>query len=42
MRPRVDWAGSPSEEEQIQNAKDIVEFQHYFAALLIDRMREAP
>ena len=29
------------EEEQIQNAKDIVEFQHYFAALL-DRMREAP
>ncbi len=30
-----------SEEEQIQNAKDIVEFQHYFAALL-DRMRETP
>ncbi|MDC0411427.1 cytochrome P450 [Luminiphilus sp.] len=29
------------EEEQIQNAKDIVEFQHYFAALL-DRMRETP
>jgi cytochrome P450 len=29
------------EEEQIQNARDIVEFQHYFAALL-DRMREAP
>jgi len=27
--------------EQIQNAHDIVEFQHYFAALL-DRMREAP
>ncbi|MDA8985558.1 cytochrome P450 [Luminiphilus sp.] len=30
-----------SEEEQIQNAKDIVEFQHYFAGL-IDRMRESP
>jgi len=29
------------EDEQIQNAKDIVEFQHYFAELL-DRMREAP
>jgi cytochrome P450 len=29
------------EEEQIQNATDIVEFQHYFAALL-DRMRETP
>ena len=30
-----------SKEEQIQNAKDIVEFQHYFAGL-IDRMRESP
>ena len=30
-----------SEEQQIQNAKDIVEFQHYFADL-IDRMRESP
>ena len=29
------------EESQIQNARDIVEFQHYFAALL-DRMRETP
>jgi len=29
------------EEQQIQNAKDIVEFQHYFADL-IDRMRENP
>jgi cytochrome P450 len=29
------------EEQQIQNAKDIVEFQHYFADL-IDRMRESP
>ena len=29
------------EEQQIQNAKDIVEFQHYFADL-IDRMREHP
>ena len=29
------------EEQQIQNAKDIVEFQHYFAGL-IDRMREQP
>ena len=28
-------------EQQIQNAKDIVEFQHYFADL-IDRMRESP
>jgi len=30
-----------NEEQQIQNAKDIVEFQHYFADL-IDRMRENP
>ncbi len=30
-----------NEEQQIQNAKDIVEFQHYFADL-IDRMRESP
>jgi len=30
-----------SEEQQIQNAKDIVEFQHYFADLM-DRMRESP
>ena len=29
------------EDQQIQNAKDIVEFQHYFADL-IDRMREHP
>ena len=29
------------EEQQIQNAKDIVEFQHYFADL-IDRMRDHP
>ena len=29
------------EDQQIQNAKDIVEFQHYFADL-IDRMRDQP
>ncbi|GIR83219.1 MAG: hypothetical protein CM15mP84_09670 [Cellvibrionales bacterium] len=29
------------EDQQIQNAKDIVEFQHYFADL-IDRMRDHP
>jgi cytochrome P450 len=30
-----------NEEQQVQNAKDIVEFQHYFADL-IDRMRDHP
>ena len=40
-RPASRLGRLADEDQQIQNAKDIVEFQHYFADL-IDRMREHP